>query len=397
MSETLKCPVCRKPLTQAEYDKALGLWKHKQEHIEHLEEQSRKLKQKELAIKQQAKKQEAKFKARETKLRQDKREIIAREKKRTDERLRQQKATLEGSFERRVKTEVKKGVREGTEQQRKNLQKQENDLRKTKNKMAQLEKSLGVWTKKCEEANDEIKRLKEQIKQGITPQIEGLLEEGKLLAKLTELFPHDKFEHPGKGGDIIQAVTEQGNEIGRIVYECKRVKQFDKKHIDQAKDARRFRKADFGVLVTNAFPAKRQYYFVEKTVFVISPVCLEPIVLTLRESLVRMSLLRMTNEAKEKAVQKIYSYLSSSEYNVKVNEIGIQLLDLGKELKSEISSHKRTWIKRYSAYRILFADAGEIDYTLKELASNSNGKPKLLSPPKRPFIQIGELDALEKG
>lgn len=397
MNETLRCPVCRKPLTQAEYDKALGLWKHKQEHIEHLEEQSRKLKQKELAIKQQAREQEAKFKAREAKLRRDTREIVAREKQRTDERLQQQKATLEGSFERRVKTEVKKGVREGTEQQRKDLRKQEIDLRKTKNKMTQLEKSLDVSARKYEEANEEIKRLKEQIKQGITPQIEGLLEEGKLLAKLTELFPHDKFKHPGKGGDIIQAVTEQGNEIGRIVYECKRVKQFDKKHIDQAKDARRSRKADFAVLVTNAFPAKRQYYFVEKTVFVISPVCLEPIVLTLRDSLVSMHLLRMTNEAKEKAVQKIYNYLSSSEYNVNMNEIGIQLLDLGRELKSEISSHKRIWIKRYNAYRVLFADAGEIDYTLRELALNSNGKSKLLSPPKKAFIQIGELDALEKG
>lgn len=32
-----KCPVCGKTLTQKEYDRALGLWKEKQEHIKHLE------------------------------------------------------------------------------------------------------------------------------------------------------------------------------------------------------------------------------------------------------------------------------------------------------------------------------------------------------------------------
>ena len=91
-----------------------------------------------------------------------------------------------------------------------------------------------------------------------------MLEEDILLGKLKELFPQDIFEHPGKGGDIIQFVFEQGEQIGKIVYECKKVKYFDKKHIEQAKTARQIREADFAVLVTNVFPSKKQYYFVEK-------------------------------------------------------------------------------------------------------------------------------------
>src|SRR5260370_13143156 len=140
----------------------------------------------------------------------------------------------------------------------------------------------------------------------------------------------------------MQIVMERGGAVGKIVYECKRVKNFDKKHVDQARDARRIREADFAVLVTNAFPSKRQYYFVEKTVFVISPVSLEPITYTLRESLVKIALLKMTNAAKEKAVQRVYDYLSSSEYQTKVNDIASQLIELGKDLKSAIASHKRT-------------------------------------------------------
>ena len=44
-STSLTCPVCGKPLTQIEYDKALGLWDEKQEHIKHLETEQRKLRE----------------------------------------------------------------------------------------------------------------------------------------------------------------------------------------------------------------------------------------------------------------------------------------------------------------------------------------------------------------
>jgi hypothetical protein len=293
-----------------------------------------------------------------------------------------------------VKSQVKQGVKAGVEEQRKHFKKQETDLRKTKNKMNQLEKSLELSADRYEKASDEIKQLKEQIKKGITPQIEGLLEEHNLLKKLSALFGNDKFEHPGKGGDIIQIVRERNVEIGRIVYECKRVKHFDKKHVDQARAARRFRNADFAVLVTNAFPSKQQFYFVEKTVLVISPLSLEPVTHTLRESLVRMALLKITNKAKEEAVQRVYDYLSGSEYNSKVNDIAGQLSELGKDLKSEISTHKRVWLKRYGAYRALFADVGAIDYRLKELANRRfEQKARMLPAPKKEFIQISDLES----
>ena len=234
--------------------------------------------------------------------------------------------------------------------------------------------------------------MKEQIEKGITPQIEGLLEEGNLLAKLKELFPSDKFEHPGKGGDIIQMIMEQGKEIGKIVYECKKVKTFSNSHVEQAKQARNFRKADFAVLVTNAFPSKKQYYFVDKTVFVISPVSLEPITYTLRESLVKMAMLKMSNEAKQKAVQRVYDYLSSSEYNNKINDVSNQLMELGKDLKTEIASHRRTWERRYNIYSSVYADVTGINYSLKDLVQNRlEEKPTVMLAVKAKYLEIEEL------
>lgn len=394
MGNKLQCPVCGKPLTQSEYDRALGLWKHKQEHIQHLEQERADLKKKEFALRRAARQQERDFRRREEIIKKRSKQTIVDAKRKAASELHEQKVRWERTFQERVRLQVKQGVKSGVEEQKKQYKRQESEFRKTKNKMDQLQRSLALSANRYEKASEEIQRLKEQIKKGITPQIEGLLEEGKLLKRLVELFPHDKFEHPGKGGDIIQIVRERSSEVGKIVYECKRVKHFDRKHVDQAREARRIRKADFAVLVTNAFPAKQQFYFVEKTVFVISPLSLEPVTYTLRESLVRMALLKITNKAKEDAVQRVYDYLSSSEYHAKVNDIVGQLLELGKDLKTEISIHKRTWIKRYGAYRGMFTDVGTIDYRLRELANpRFEQKARMLPAPRKEFIQIHDLES----
>jgi hypothetical protein len=369
------------------------LWKDKQEHIQHLEEERKKLKKQGNELRRASEKQEREFRKREAEIEKKTKRLMAEEKKKAAIELKEQRARWEKRFQEKLKSEVKQGVKAGVEEERKQYQKKEIELRKTKNKMDQLKRSLELSANKHETALNEIKRLKEQIKKGITPQIEGLLEEDKLLKKLVELFPHDKFEHPGKGGDIIQTVRDRNNEAGKIVYECKRVKHFDRKHVEQAREARNIRKADYAVLVTNAFPAKQQFYFVEKTVFVISPLSLEPVTYTLRESLVRMALLKITSKAREEAVQRVYDYLSSSEYHTKMNDIAGQLFELGKDLNVEIATHKRVWRKRCSAYRGLFSDVEAIHHRLQGLANpRLEQKTKLLAAPRKEFIQIRGLE-----
>jgi len=60
MGGRLKCPVCGKPLTRIEYDRALGLWKEKQEHIKHLEAEQRKLRENQKRLEEERKRLKAK-------------------------------------------------------------------------------------------------------------------------------------------------------------------------------------------------------------------------------------------------------------------------------------------------------------------------------------------------
>lgn len=363
--QTKKCPVCGKLLTQEEYDKALGIWKSKHEEIKHLEKERADLKRQAALLKKE--KAEAR---RAAKL------IVAEQKRKSATELRQSRLSMKEAFKKQLENKVTKAVSS------------------TKNKMGQLDRSWKIALEKNEKLQQEIKRLKEQREKGITPQIEGLLEEDKLLAKLKELFPHDQFEHTGKSGDIIQTVMEQDKPVGKIVYECKKVKSFSHSHVKQAADARELRKADFAILVTNAFPAKMQSYFVSNTVYVISPVNVEAVTHALRESLVKIALLRLSNAAKERAVNEIYKYMSGNEYSNKVNGMAAELLTLRGDLKSEINSHWQAWKRRYATYQNLFTDLGAIDSKLRGLLALGGGKemPKLTAGQQKTYPPLEELE-----
>lgn len=349
-----------------------------------LEAERQQLKQQELAYKRQAKQQAQQIKRERAELRKEMRQQLAAQAREGRRQLREQQA----AFARQLATEVKRGVEKG-------VKKQQVELRKSQNKLAQLENSLKLSADRYQKASEEITRLKKQIEQGITPQIEGLLEEHNLLAKLEELYPQDQFAHPGKGGDILQTVVDHGKEVGLILYECKKVKTFSAAHVEQTKRARSQREADFAVLVTNAFPKKKQHYFVEKDVFVISPVSVEPISYTLRESLVRMAMLKLSNQAKQEAVQRVYDYLSSSDYNTKMKEVAGSLMELGADLKTEIEAHGRIWKKRYAAYRGLFVDIGGVDHQLRTLVHGLGAGRVLESLPaeQRNYVEIKELQS----
>jgi len=92
-------------------------------------------------------------------------------------------------------------------------------------------------------------------------------------------------------------------------------------------------------------------------------------------------------------VQQVYEYLSSSEYVNKMNDVAAQLLDLGRELKNEMASHKRIWEKRYRIYQTLFNDIGTIDNKLRGIVHGLAGgkQPKLLPAPQKAYIEIDGL------
>jgi hypothetical protein len=340
-----KCPLCNSAISRETYDKVSGVEKERERAQENLRRQLEREKER-LAKDKNA--LAAKYK-------KEKQQLVQVAKKAKLEAL--HKIELAKKLEKQKAEAIKIAGEKRILQKEKEMQKK---LRNEEFKRTSLSKSLL-------DRENQIKVLQEQLKKGTTPQSEGLLEEKILLHKLKELFKTDKFDHTGKGGDIIQTVIERGREIGKIVYECKKVAEYKKEYIDQTRKARQERSADFAVLVTNKFPKKAQGYFVEKQVFVINPISVELISQTLRGSLVQLSLLKGDPALKDVAIQKIYSFLSSNDYSNRINDFVGQIIELRKDLESEVNSHARIWTKRYKGYALLYGGVHALDGKLKDL------------------------------
>ncbi|MCI0393083.1 MAG: DUF2130 domain-containing protein [Acidobacteria bacterium] len=343
------------------------MWKTREEHIHRLEVERKEIEEER---KKQAAKTQRLEKEYHQKLAGERRKIrqtLLEQERRFKAQIKQSRAEWEKASQKIVADRIQQGVVAGIAREKRALKNREDVLRKEQNKRERVEKLLDATIGKNEQSQLEVKQLREQLARKSTPQIDGLLEEGALLESLKKIFPDDRFAHPGKGGDIIQSVLEQGQVIGVIVYECKRVRTWNKGHIEQTCRARRQRKADYAVLVTNAFPSKKQYYFVENNVFVISPISIEPLVILLRESLVRMASLRLSYDDKAKSVKLVYDYLSGNEYANKIREIAGRLAEAQSGLQSEIEAHQRTWHRREDCYRHLVSDVLSIDGSLKKL------------------------------
>src|ERR1700730_14472072 len=111
VAKKLKCPVCGKPLTQIEFDRALGLWKDKQEHIHDLEKEKKELRRQGLELSRTSARREQEFRKREAELEKKTKRLMAQEKKKAARELREQRATWEKKLHERVKSEVKQGVK----------------------------------------------------------------------------------------------------------------------------------------------------------------------------------------------------------------------------------------------------------------------------------------------
>ena len=86
---------------------------------------------------------------------------------------------------------------------------------------------------------------------GTTPQTEGLEFEERLAARLQRESPEDDVQHKGKGCDVLHYVTFEEKQAGVIVYECKRTRRVQGQHVQQANRAKQMFNADFAVLVTS--------------------------------------------------------------------------------------------------------------------------------------------------
>lgn len=358
-----KCPLCSSVLTESRYYEIVGVWEAKKKFeeelkrkIENVEKKQVKLQAKILKEKedlkkkfeQDKKKEIEKIKLIEKKIAQ--KEILVLKKENLDVIKKQRKELVEAK---------KLALAEGKLKEKKRA-----DMLST-----MLQKRMSV----IEEQNKMIKELKEQLKRGSTPQLEGINLETELVKELQSRFPQDRIEHHGQAGDILHYILCEGKEIALIVYECKKTQKFTKSYIEQIRNDVIKRNAKYGVLVTIASDKNKSGFWVEKDILIVHPYGAPHIAEVLRKSIIELNSHKLSDKELSERAKKLLQYIKGNKFRNAIKDNINRAKELYDLLNKEVEYHKTLWEKRHEHYNVIAKQSKDIEEESKTIVGEDLG------------------------
>lgn len=210
-----------------------------------------------------------------------------------------------------------------------------------------------LHVKELQKQLEDQKKLTEEMQrkqsQG-SMQLQGEVQELAIEEYLAATFPLDTIEEIKKGArgaDCIQTVnTRTAQNCGKIYYESKRTKEFQAGWIEKFKADMRDKEADVGVLVTEAMPSDMERMGLKDGVWVCSFVEFKGLCNVLRESVVQLNKVALSQEGKGDKMSLLYDFLTSNTFRMQVEAIVEGFSQMKNDLESEKRSMQRIWKQR---------------------------------------------------
>lgn len=176
-------------------------------------------------------------------------------------------------------------------------------------------------------------------------ELQGEAQEKKLEEILKSEYPYDRIEEVPRGytgADVIQQVIDEfGNEVGKIIFESKRTKEFTKDWLVKLKDDQLKAQANIAILVTQAFPKDMDRFGQREGVWICHFEEVKQVVSILRDSLIQISKIKLANQNRGDKMKLLYDYLTSQDFATRVKNI----IDSFSSMKSELEQEKRAFQK----------------------------------------------------
>ncbi|MGN8486260.1 DUF2130 domain-containing protein [Helicobacter pylori] len=300
------------------------------------------------------------------------------EKSKQVQELHQKEAEIErlkrenNEAESRLKAENEKKLNEKLDLEREKIEKalhEKNEL-----KFKQQEEQL-------EMLRNELKNAQRKAELS-SQQFQGEVQELAIEEFLRQKFPLDSIEEIKKGqrgGDCIQVVhTREFQNCGKIYYESKRTKEFQKAWVEKLKSDMREIGADVGVIVSEALPKEMERMGLFEGVWVCSFEEFKGLSAVLREGVIQVNLAKKSQENKGDKVDLLYHYLTSSEFSMQVNAIIEGFEQLRADLESEKRAMNKIWKSREKQMEKVFEGTINMYGSIKGIAGNAIGQVKAL-------------------
>ncbi len=196
---------------------------------------------------------------------------------------------------------------------------------------------------------------------------------------LRDTFRRDDIARIKKGqpgADIRHHVLHRGTQCGTILIDSKNRQGWQNAYVTKLREDQVAAKADYAVLSTTVFPSgRKELYIDEETgVIVVNRARAVEVIGLLRQAMIRMHLLGLSQDERADKRDMLYKYITSEEYRQHLGEterLAIGILDLDVE---EQRAHSKVWEKRGKMATRLRNAVREID---TEVAAILEGKRAL--------------------
>lgn len=264
---------------------------------------------------------------------------------------------------------VQRQLIEEREKLKEQLQKEEND------RLSLKEQEYQLRMKELEKQLDDQKKLAEEMRrkseQG-SMQLQGEVQELMLEEMLRSSFSFDKIEPVGKGvrgADCIQIVHNRfGNEVGKIIYESKRTKDFSNDWIEKLKADMRTLGADVAVIVTQAFPKDMDRFGEKDGVYICSFAEVKSVALLLRDALLKVYEAKKSQENKGDKMVMLYDYLTGAEFNEQWKAIREGFMSMKLSIQRERDAMEKLWKAREKQLEKVLLNAAYIRGSMEGIA-----------------------------
>ncbi len=320
-------------------------------------------------------------------LEEEQSESIALLKKELDEKSNQVKELNKSKAEieklKREKEEITSKVQADAEVAlTKRLQEEKLLIQKTADEQNEL---------KLKQKEEQLKQLQEQLQiaqrkaeQG-SMQLQGEVQELAIEEYLADKYPFDVIEEIKKGArgaDCIQIVhTREVQNCGKIYYESKRTKDFQKSWIEKFKADMRDKGVDVGVLVTEVLPSGMDRMGLVDGIWVCTFDEFKGLSSVLRDGIIKINHAKKSEENKTDKMSLLYGYLTSTEFSMQIEAIVEGFTTMKSDLETEKRSMARIWKQRDKQIDKVLENTIGMYGSIKGIAGNAIGNVKALELP----------------
>jgi hypothetical protein len=229
-------------------------------------------------------------------------------------------------------------------------------------------------------------------------QQQGEVQELVIEEYLEKNFPYDTIEDiktGARGADCLQVVhTEQGVECGKIYYESKRTKDFQKTWIEKFKEDMRARGADIGVLVTEAMPKDMDRFGEKDGIWICTLADFKGLCYVLRASLLNVSQAMATQSNKGDKMSMLYDYMTGNEFRQQIEAIVEGFGSLQEQIQKEKKAMASQWKEREKQLEKVLGSTIDMYGSVKGIAGSAVGTIKALEMGKENTDNLLDLPAV---